>query len=187
MKFCFRLRLRKKNQFKKYQKSYVFNQFNHYDHHMQQQQQSEMPINEPSQLSNNMALTIDGSGDDQEKYFKQIPKPVDEQQIANAQEKVDRLINIITDTYEKTLIRNVHLEELDMRSTDLFRDAEKMKNMAHKIHDKFFWEDSMFLRIRISNFLQVVTSMMKFVKKVKEKSSKMILAIKFFGFIFYRL
>ena len=51
-------------------------------------------------------------------------------------------MNIITDTYEKTLVRNLHLEELDMRSTDLFRDAEKMKNMAHKMQDKFFWEDS---------------------------------------------
>jgi hypothetical protein len=92
--------------------------------------------------SNNMTLINDsngvGSGDDR----TLIPSPVDEQQIANAQEKVDRLMNIISETYERTLTRNIHLEELDMRSSDLFRDAEKMKNMAHKMQDKFFWEDS---------------------------------------------
>jgi hypothetical protein len=89
--------------------------------------------------SNNMALINDGSSGDNRTL---IPSPVDEQQIANAQEKVDRLMNIISETYEKTLTRNLHLEELDMRSSDLFRDAEKMKNMAHKMQDKFFWEDS---------------------------------------------
>ncbi|UJR30857.1 hypothetical protein I4U23_018372 [Adineta vaga] len=88
-----------------------------------------------------MTLVNEGGGDDRGKLFKQIPTPVDEQQIANAQDKVDRLMNAITDTYEKTLVRNLRLEELDMRSTDLFRDAEKMKNMAHKMQDKFFWED----------------------------------------------
>ena len=85
-----------------------------------------------------MALSTEGGGDDR----IVIPSPVDEQQIAHAQEKVDRLINIISDTYEKTLVRNLRLEDLDMRSSDLFRDAEKMKNMAHKMQDKFFWEDS---------------------------------------------
>jgi hypothetical protein len=132
MKFCFRLQLRKKRQFKKYQtSSHIVNNDNHNRH-----EQIEIPINE----SNNMALVNDGSGDDR----GEIPTLVDEQQIANAQEKVDRLMNIITDTYEKTLVRNLRLEELDMRSTDLFRDAEKMKNMAHKMQDKYFWEDSKF-------------------------------------------
>ena len=128
MKFCFRLQLRKRNRLKKFRtSSRVINLFNHYDH-----------MNE----SNNMTLINDtnggGGGDDR----ILIPSPVDEQQIANAQEKVDRLMNIISETYERTLTRNVHLEELDMRSSDLFRDAEKMKNMAHKMQDKFFWEDS---------------------------------------------
>ncbi len=128
MKFCFRLQLRKRNRLKKSRiSSRVINLFNHYDH-----------MNE----SNNMTLINDsngvGSGDDR----TLIPSPVDEQQIANAQEKVDRLMNIISETYERTLTRNIHLEELDMRSSDLFRDAEKMKNMAHKMQDKFFWEDS---------------------------------------------
>lgn len=146
MKFCFRVRLRKKNQFKKYKKSsYVVNLFNHDDNHKQKQELQapmEMPINEPNQLSNNMIRSYDGRGDNREKNYQQIPAPVDEKQIANAQDKVDRLMNMITDTYEKTLFRNIRLEELDMRSTNLFHDAEKMKNMAHKIHDKFFWEDS---------------------------------------------
>jgi TolA-binding protein len=74
-----------------------------------------------------------------------------EQQLTNAQDKVDRLMSIITDTYENTLVRNLRLEELDMRSTDLFRDAEKMKNMAHKMQDKFFWEDS---KWKINNILK---------------------------------
>lgn len=144
MKFCFRLRLRKKTQLKKYKKSkHIVSLFNQH-HTSRQEQQIEIPINECNQLSNNMALTNDGSGDDRGKLYKQIPTPVDEQQIANAQNKVDRLMNVITDTYEKTLVRNLRLEELDMRSTDLFRDAEKMKNMAHKMQDKFFWEDSKF-------------------------------------------
>jgi hypothetical protein len=145
MKFCFRLRLRKKAQFKKSKKSkHIVSLFNHYDinNRHEQRQQIEIPINE----SNNMALTNDGSGDDRGKFSKQIPTPIDEQQIANAQMKVDRLMNVITDTYEKTLVRNLRLEELDVRSTDLFRDAEKMKNMAHKMQDKFFWEDSKFCR-----------------------------------------
>jgi len=144
MKFCFRLRLRKKAQFKKYKKpKHIVSLFNYYDNNRhEQQQQIEIPINE----SNNMALMNDGSGDDREKFSKQIPTPIDEQQIANAQMKVDRLMNVITDTYEKTLVRNLRLEELDVRSTDLFRDAEKMKNMAHKMQDKFFWEDSKFCR-----------------------------------------
>ncbi|CAF2499050.1 unnamed protein product [Rotaria sp. Silwood2] len=158
MKFCFRLRLRKKNQFKKYKKhSYVVNLFNHYDNHRQEQQkQIEMPINESNQLSNNMSYVNDGSGDDRGKYFKQIPTPVDEQQISNAQDKVDRLMSIITDTYEKTLVRNLRLEELDMRSTDLFRDAEKMKNMAHKMHDKFFWEDKYCMVVIIASISAIV-------------------------------
>ena len=144
MKFCFRLQLRKKSQFKK--PSYNVGLFDHYDNH----QQIEIPINESNQLSNNMAFANDsGGGDDRGKFSKQIPTPIDEQQIANAQVKVDRLMNIITDTYEKTLVRNLRLEELDMRSTDLFRDAEKMKNMAHKMQDKFFWEDSKFHQERI--------------------------------------
>ncbi|CAF4456298.1 unnamed protein product, partial [Adineta steineri] len=95
-----------------------------------------------------------GSGDVDDhrgKFSKQIPTPVDEQQIANAQNKVDRLMNVITDTYEKTLIRNLRLEELDMRSTDLFRDAEKMKNMAHKMQDKFFWEDKYIMIVAIAS------------------------------------
>lgn len=96
----------------------------------------------PFEQSNNMSQINDGSGDDRQKLWRTIPKPVNEQQIANAQMKVDQLMNLISDTYEKTLIRNLRLEDLDMRSTDLFRDAEKMKNMAHKMHDKFFWEDS---------------------------------------------
>ncbi|CAF0939425.1 unnamed protein product [Rotaria sp. Silwood1] len=115
-----------------------------------------MPINESNQLSNNMSYANNGSGDDRVKYFKQIPTPVDEQQIANAQDKVDRLMNIITDTYEKTLVRNLRLEELDMRSTDLFRDAEKMKNMAHKMHDKFFWEDKYCMVIIIASISAIV-------------------------------
>jgi hypothetical protein len=135
MKFCFHLQLRKKNQFKKYKKSsHIINLFNHYNDKNSRYKQIEIPINE----SNNMSFMNDGSSGDN----KEIPTLVDEQQIANAQDKVDKLMNIITDTYEKTLVRNVHLEELDMRSTDLFRDAEKMKNMAHKMQDKFFWEDS---------------------------------------------
>ena len=148
MKFCFHLRLRKKNQFKKYKKSSrivsLLNHNDYYEQELPQQQLREVPINEPNQLSNNMAFANDGIGDEHGKYFKQIPTPVDEQQIANAHDKVDRLMSIITDTYEKALVRNVRLEELDMRSTDLFRDAEKMKNMAHKMHDKFFWENSEF-------------------------------------------
>jgi len=142
MKFCFRLQLRKKTQFKKYKKSsHIINLFNHYDNdNNYKHEQIEIPINESN---NNMIVVNDGSsGDDREMFPKEIPTLVDEQQIANAQDKVDRLMNIITDTYEKTLIRNLRLEELDMRSTDLFRDAEKMKNMAHKMQDKFFWEDS---------------------------------------------
>ena len=90
-----------------------------------------------------MAQTTDGRGDDDRgKLRPQIPAPVDEQQIIDAQHKVDRLMTMIAETYETTLVRNVRLEDLDMRSTDLFRDAEKMKNMAHKMHDKFFWQDS---------------------------------------------
>jgi hypothetical protein len=142
MKFCFRLQLRKKTQFKKYKKSsHIINLFNHYNNdNNYKREQIEIPINESN---NNMIVVNDGSsGDDREMFPKEIPTLVDEQQIANAQDKVDRLMNIITDTYEKTLIRNLRLEELDMRSTDLFRDAEKMKNMAHKMQDKFFWEDS---------------------------------------------
>jgi hypothetical protein len=126
MKFCFRHQLRKKTL------------FNQYDNNRDEQENNISIINE----SNNMAFVNDGSGDERNLFSKQIPTPVDEQQIANAQDKVDRLMNIITDTYEKTLVRNLRLEELDMRSTDLFRDAEKMKNMAHKMQDKFFWEDS---------------------------------------------
>ncbi|CAF4950979.1 unnamed protein product, partial [Rotaria magnacalcarata] len=150
MKFCFRLRLRKKNPFKKYKKSsYIVNLFNHYDNnrHQQQQQQLEMPLNESNQLSNNMTYVNDivvgggGGDDDRGTFHRQIPTPIDENQIAKAQDKVDRLMSMIADTYERTLVRNIRLEELDMRSTDLFRDAEKMKNMAHKMHDKFFWED----------------------------------------------
>jgi hypothetical protein len=146
MKFCFRLQLRKKTQFKKYKKSsHIINLFNHYHNdNNYKREQIEIPINESN---NNMIVVNDGSsGDDREMFPKEIPTLVDEQQIANAQDKVDRLMNIITDTYEKTLIRNLRLEELDMRSTDLFRDAEKMKNMAHKMQDKFFWEDSKFCR-----------------------------------------
>ena len=128
MKFNFRARLQKKNQLKtsKYRSTFV-----RHDSH---------------QLSNNMSYVNDGGGDDRNKLFQQLPTPVNEQQIANAQNKVNRLMNAITDTYEKTLVRNLRLEELDMRSTDLFRDAEKMKNMAHKMQDKFFWEDSKFVR-----------------------------------------
>jgi hypothetical protein len=132
MKFCFHQQLRKKKK-----SSQIINLFDQYDNN-REEQQIEIAINE----SNNMALVNDGSGDERGIFSKQIPTPVDEQQIANAQDKVDRLMNIITDTYEKTLVRNLRLEELDMRSTDLFRDAEKMKNMAHKMQDKFFWEDS---------------------------------------------
>jgi hypothetical protein len=136
MKFCFHLQLRKKNQFKKYKKSsHIVNLFNDKN---SRHEQIEIPINE----SNNMTFINDGSGDDREIFSKEIPTLINEQQIANAQDKVDKLMNIITDTYEKTLVRNLRLEELDMRSTDLFRDAEKMKNMAHKMQDKFFWEDS---------------------------------------------
>jgi len=140
MKFCFHLQLRKKHQFKKYKKSsHIINLFNHYDDKNSKHKQIEIPINE----SNNMTFINDGSsGDNREIVSKEIPTLIDEQQIANAQDKVDKLMNIITDTYEKTLVRNVRLEELDMRSTDLFHDAEKMKNMAHKMQDKFFWEDS---------------------------------------------
>ncbi|CAF0911122.1 unnamed protein product [Adineta steineri] len=156
MKFCFRLRLRKKNQFKKYKKSkHIVSLFNHYDNNNRHVQQIEIPINDYNQLSNNMTLMNDGGGsgdvDDRRKFSKQIPTPVDEQQIANAQNKVDRLMNVITDTYEKTLIRNLRLEELDMRSTDLFRDAEKMKNMAHKMQDKFFWEDKYIMIVAIAS------------------------------------
>lgn len=136
MKFCFRLQLEKKHQLKKYKKSsHIINLFNNYN-----EQIFDSPIiNE----SNNMSLINDGSsGDDRDLFSKNIPTLVDEQQIANAQEKVDKLMNIISDTYEKTLVRNLHLEQLDIRSTDLFRDAEKMKNMAHKMQDKFFWDDS---------------------------------------------
>lgn len=126
MKFCFRLQFRKRNQFKK--SSHTINLFHQYDRII--------PFND----SNNMALSTEGGGGGDDRIF--IPSPVDEQQIAHAQEKVDRLINVISDTYEKTLMRNLRLEDLDMRSSDLFRDAEKMKNMAHKMQDKFFWEDS---------------------------------------------
>lgn len=137
MKFCFRLQLRKRNQLKKFVKSSSpsVDLFHSYDHNHHRN----VFVNE----SNNMSLTNEsgggGAGGDDRLF---IPTPVDEQQIANAQEKVDRLINIISETYEKTLVRNLHLEDLDMRSSDLFRDAEKMKNMAHKMQDKFFWEDS---------------------------------------------
>lgn len=95
-------------------------------------------------FSNNMSSQQlnDGSGDEREKIWRTIPSPVNEQRIANAQMKVDRLMNLVNDTYEKTLMRNLHLEDLDSRSNDLFRDAEKMKNMAHKMHEKFFWQDS---------------------------------------------
>lgn len=90
-----------------------------------------------------MAQTNNGSGDDDRaKLRSPIPAPVDEQQIIDAQNKVDRLMTMIAETYETSLVRNVRLEDLDMRSTDLFRDAEKMKNMAHKMHDKFFWQES---------------------------------------------
>jgi hypothetical protein len=151
MKFSFRLQLRKRNQLKKFQKS-SSHLFNHYDH-IHRNEQIEIPMNE----SNNMALINDRSGGDDR---TQIPSPVDEQQIAHAQEKVDRLMNIISETYEKTLTRNLHLEELDIRSSDLFRDAEKMKNMAHKMQDKFFWEDSkLFLTIKFlfnSSFKNII-------------------------------
>ena len=94
-------------------------------------------------ISNNMSPMNDGGGgDERPKLWRTIPPPVNEQQIANAQMKVDHLVHLINETYEKTLLRNLHLENLDMRSSDLFRDAEKMKNMAHKMQDKFFWEDS---------------------------------------------
>ncbi|CAF3152624.1 unnamed protein product [Rotaria socialis] len=165
MKFCFRLRLRKKNQFKKYKKSsYIVNLFNHYDNHRQQQQQQqqqiEMPLNESNQLSNNMTYVNDSvvvvGGGDQGTLHRQIPTPIDEKQIAKAQDKVDRLMSIIADTYERTLVRNIRLEELDMRSTDLFRDAEKMKNMAHKMHDKFFWEDKYCLILLIASISAIV-------------------------------
>jgi hypothetical protein len=151
MKFCFHLRLRKKSQLKKSKRSPHIRAslFNRYDDN--RPQEMERPIDETNQLSNNMAYANDGSGDDRGKLFKQIPTPVDEQQITNAQDKVDRLMSIITDTYENTLVRNLRLEELDMRSTDLFRDAEKMKNMAHKMQDKFFWEDS---KWKINNILK---------------------------------
>ncbi|CAF0851060.1 unnamed protein product [Adineta ricciae] len=107
--------------------------------------------NDSHQISNNMSYVNDGGGDDRSKLFQQLPTPVDEQQIASAQNKVNRLMNAITDTYERTLVRNLRLEELDMRSTDLFRDAEKMKNMAHKMQDKFFWEDKYFLIVTIAS------------------------------------
>lgn len=94
-----------------------------------------------------MALPNEGAGDERGPLWTHIPTPVDEQQIANAQTKVDRLMHVISDAYEKTLVRNLRLEELDMRSTDLFRDAEKMKNMTTKMHDKFFWEDSKSARL----------------------------------------
>lgn len=119
MKFRLRLRLRKKSRAK---------------------MKSRLPA---LPLSNNMSPGNDGGGgDDRQKLWRTVPPPVNEQQIANAQMKVDHLINLINDTYEQTLVRNLHLENLDMRSSDLFRDAEKMKNMAHKMQDKFFWEDS---------------------------------------------
>ncbi|CAF3877189.1 unnamed protein product [Rotaria magnacalcarata] len=166
MKFCFRLRLRKKNPFKKYKKSsYIVNLFNHYDNnrHQQQQQQLEMPLNESNQLSNNMTYVNDivvvgggGGDDDRGTFHRQIPTPIDENQIAKAQDKVDRLMSMIADTYERTLVRNIRLEELDMRSTDLFRDAEKMKNMAHKMHDKFFWEDKYCLILIIASISAIV-------------------------------
>lgn len=139
MKFCFRLQLRKRNQLKKFVKSSPpIHLFHPYD----QDHRRIVPLNE----SNNMSLTNEsggGGGGGDDRIF--VPSPVDEQQIANAQEKVDRLMNMISETYEKTLVRNLHLEDLDMRSSDLFRDAEKMKNMAHKMQDKFFWEDSTFI------------------------------------------
>jgi len=124
MKFCFRLQLRKKKQLKPYKK------FSHLTH----------LFNPIEQINDNSChpFSHNSSGD----YHMQIPSLVDEQQIANAQEKVDRLMTILAETYEKTLVRNLHLEDLDVRSSDLFRDAEKMKNMAHKMQDKFFWEDS---------------------------------------------
>lgn len=134
MKFCFRLQYRKRNQFKTSSRSsHTINLIHQYEDRI-------LPFND----SNNMALSTEGAGGDDRIL---IPSPVDEQQIAHAQEKVDRLMNIISDTYEKTLVRNLRLEDLDMRSSDLFRDAEKMKNMAHKMQDKFFWEDSKCLKI----------------------------------------
>lgn len=147
MKFCFRLQLKKKRQLKRYRKS---------SHLIHLFDPSQRPIDDTYQLSNNMTHAIDSSAGDQ----GYIPSLVDEQQIANAQEKVDRLMTVLAETYEKTLVRNLHLEDLDMRSSDLFRDAEKMKNMAHKMQDKFFWEDSTnicsapTIDLRISLFLE---------------------------------
>ena len=124
MKFRLRLRLRKT--FRKKMKKKI----------------SSISRFQPIPLSNNMSQINDGSGDERQKLWRTVPSPVNEQRIANAQMKVDHLMNLINETYEKTLIRNLHLEDLDVRSSDLFRDAEKMKNMAHKMQDKFFWEDS---------------------------------------------
>jgi hypothetical protein len=171
MKFCIRLRLRKTTQFKykKYSRSirnrwnstHIDNDNNNddavHDYPQSHQQHVELSVDKLNQLSNNMTHVVDNSsGDARRQYLKDIPSPVNEQQIVNAQTKVDRLMNLISDTYEKTLVRNLRLEELDVRSTDLFRDAEKMKNMAQKMHDKFFWEDSKFETIRIVTVLLTV-------------------------------
>ena len=143
MKFRFRLRLRKAV---RQRSRHALGRLHHQNEDEAScQQPIELQIDEIQQQSNNMAHINDGSGDEQSRLWKQLPSPVDEQQIANAQAKVDRMMTLISDTYEKTLVRNLRLEELDMRSTDLFRDAEKMKNMAHKMQDKFFWEDSEFI------------------------------------------
>lgn len=147
MKFRFRLRLRKAGS-KRSRPTLGRLQYLHHQDEDEQSHQTPiaLQIDETHQQSNNMAHINDGSGDDQSRLWKEIPSPVDEQQIANAQAKVDRMMTLISDAYEKTLVRNLRLEELDVRSTDLFRDAEKMKNMAHKMQDKFFWEDSELIR-----------------------------------------
>jgi hypothetical protein len=155
MKLSFRLRSRKKNLFKRPKKSkHTVSLFNHH----RPEPCREIVPNECQPLSNNMAVANEGGGDERGQFWQQIPTPVDEQQIANAQNKVDRLMHVISDAYEKTLVRNLRLEELDMRSTDLFRDAEKMKNMAHKMQDKFFWEDSESASFHLFDELRIVVN-----------------------------